>query len=454
VEIRLRLTLQFTVLVGLLLLAVLGVNYYQAYRFARESFEERLKERAILVASIHLEQDEQHKNQFEEINKRYQQILPNESVSIFDHSDSQIEIGRLAKNQFHAKILKDLKKKTGQLTQINGRHVIGLVYNDNQGDFFIVASATDEVGESKLSNQLQSMFLSFFIFLVFIVLAGQFLAKKALAPIQFVIKQVTEISAANLHERVIYPNETDEIAQLANTFNRMLDRLEEAFQSQSSFVQNASHELRNPLAAMIGHAETTLLKPRDAGYYEEELQVILQESQRLNHIVNSLLQLSQTSEKQVKEDLKELRLDELVLDVIEKLSLAKDYNQIKVIWPEMADEGLLIMGNKNLLELAISNILDNACKYSDGKIVTCTFLKLGNIIQLIIEDKGIGISEEDLPRIMLPFFRSASVRNREGFGIGLAISKKILELHNVIISLNSRPGEGTKFELTFESVAS
>lgn len=451
-EIRLRLTLQFTILVGLLLFAVLGVNYYQAVRFAKESFEERLRERAIVVASIHLEQDEQHKNQFEEINKRYQQMLPNESVSIFDATNRCRNFGNTSTSKLHSKNLETLKSSPGKVFQMEDQQVMGLVYNDNQGNFFIVASATDEVGESKLRNQLQTMFLSFFTFLVFIVLAGQFLAKKALTPIQYVINQVTEISAANLHERVIYPNETDEIAQLAETFNRMLDRLEEAFQSQASFVQNASHELRNPLAAMIGHAETTLKKTRDPEYYEEELQVILQESQRLNHIVNSLLQLSQTSEKQVREDLKGLRLDELVLDVIEKLSLSKDYNQIRVVWPEMEDEELLIKGNKNLLEVALSNIIDNACKYSDGKVVTCTFFKLGNIIQLSIEDQGIGISPEDLPHIMVPFYRSPSVRNREGFGIGLAISQKILHLHNVLISLESTPGFGTKFELTFESL--
>lgn len=452
-EIRLRLTLQFTVLVAFLLLAVLAINYYQAKRFSNESFADRLRERAIVVASTHLEQDPEHQSQFEEINRRYLQELQNEVVMIFASNNSAQTNEKLKALNINSALFEKLKKKEGKMIEFDGRQFMGINYQDNKGVFFIVASGIDNVGQDKLNNQLQTMFLSFFFFLVFIVLAGQYLAKKALTPIQFVMDQVTEISAANLHERVNYPNETDEIALLAHTFNQMLDRLEESFLSQSSFVQNASHELRNPLAAMIGHAETTLLKNRNPEYYEEELQIILQESNRLKHIVNSLLQLSQASETYIEINTTVIRLDELLLDVIEKLSISKNYNQILVVWPENQDDELWISGNASLLEVAISNLLDNACKYSDGKIVTCTFSIRNNLIQFSIEDQGIGISKEDISKVMNPFYRSHSVRNRDGFGIGMAISYKILNLHHIRIQLESELEKGTRIELTLERSA-
>lgn len=452
-EIRLRLTLQFTFLVALLLLAVLALNFYQAYRFSIDSFEARLRERAIIVASTHLDQDEIHQNQFDEIGKKYQQVLPSEFVVIFDEKNKPKYYENRKESSVSAELLKKLKKVESKMVEENDRWYIGIYYEDQQGKFFVVASAIDRIGEEKLNNQLQTMYLSFFLFLVLIVLAGQFLAKKALTPIQSVIQQVREISAVNLHERVLYPNSTDEIAQLAQTFNLMLSRLEEAFQTQSSFVQNASHELRNPLAAMIGHVETTLVKERDVKYYEEELRVIQQETLRLSHIVNSLLQLSTASYDQVMEGLSNIRLDELLLDVIEKLSLTKNYHQVEVNWPDNQDEELYINGNRNLLEVALTNILENACKYSDEKLVTCNFQNVGQIIILTIKDRGIGIPQSDLQNIFIPFYRSPLGRQREGFGIGLAIAHKILNLHGIQIKIESEIDLGTSVILTFHKIS-
>lgn len=433
----------------MLLLAVLTLNYYQALRFALDSFEQRLKERAVVVASNFLEQDEVHQTQFDAINKRYQQILPEEQVFIFDSTNKVVNSSILKSIFISPPLLQKLKDNPEKMVEQVGRQFFGIPYEDEKGRFFIVASAIDKVGNEKLKNQLQTMFLSFFFFLIFIVLAGQYLAKKALTPIQVIIGQVTEISAANLHERVKHSNETDEIAQLAQTFNLMLDRLEEAFQTQSQFVQNASHELRNPLAAMIGHAETTLMKTRDVPYYQDELQVILKESLRLSHIVNSLLQLSMANEAQVNESLVKVRLDDLLLDVIEKLARTKNYHQVKIVWPENQDEELVVEGNRQLLKLALYNLLENACKYSDGKPVTCTYTHLGSIISLTIKDQGIGIPKDEIQKIFIPFYRTTSGREKEGFGIGLAIAYKILKLHGIIIDIESEVGIGTTIQLTF-----
>ena len=449
-EIRHRLTLQFTLLVALLLAAILGFNYYLSSLFAKDSFLERLKERATIIANVHLESDKINQNRFDLMDKKYNPGLQAELIVIFDKDLKIRYIEGIDSLNINTQLIQQLQLRQPKPLEKGGRTFIGFPFEDDQGSFFVVATAIDLVGNSKLRNMAQSMVISFFIFLVFTILAGHFLSKKALEPIQSVIFQVNAISASNLHERVQYNNEKDEIAQLSKTFNSMLNRLEDAFVSQLAFVCNASHELRNPLAAMIGQAEITLMKARDNIHYQEVIKTIYSDALRLKQIVNSLLQLSQaTTESEIRNHTL-INLDELLLDIIEPLSRTKGYNQIEILLPEEMDEQLHIKGNLSLLEVAIGNLIDNACKYSDGKPVLCKLEKRDQNIYLIIEDHGLGMGQEDLKYCMEPFYRSSHVRNKEGFGIGLAVASTILNSHGIGFSIQSQEGKGTTIHLSFQ----
>jgi signal transduction histidine kinase len=151
----------------------------------------------------------------------------------------------------------------------------------------------------------------------------------------------------------------------------MLNRLEDAFISQSAFVSNASHELRNPIAAMIGQAEVTLLKERSPDFYKTTLNAIHTNAIRLKNIVNSLLQLSQASAEQIKAQIEKIRLDELLLDVVENLNRSQKKYKIEVLLPENQTDEILTEGSEGLIEVALTNLIDNVCKYSDGKPVSC-----------------------------------------------------------------------------------
>ena len=437
-------------LVALLLAAILGFNYYLSYIFAKDSFLERLKERATIIANVHLESDKVNQNKFDLMDKKYNPGLQAELIVIFDKDLKIKYIEGIDSLNIDNKLINQLKKLKTKPFERNGRTFIGFPFEDDQGSFYVVATAIDLVGKSKLQNLAQSMLISFFIFLVFTILAGQFLSKKALEPIQTVIGQVNTISASNLHERVTYENEKDEIAQLSKTFNSMLDRLEGAFVSQKSFVSNASHELRNPLAAMIGQAEIALMKDRDNEHYLEVVKTIYSDAIRLKKIVNSLLHLSQASTESEIRNHTIINIDELILDIIENLSRTKGYDQIEIQLPEEMDEQLRISGNLSLLEVAIGNLIDNACKYSDGKPVLCKIEKRNTRIFLTIEDHGLGMSQEDLKYCMEPFYRSTNVRNKEGFGIGMAVSNTILKSHEIDFSLQSELQKGTIIRLSFK----
>ena len=401
---------------------------------------------------MHLDQDQVHQSQFDEINRRYKQILNGEIIKIYD---SNLKIRYSEKTD-------SFNLDTGMVRKIidsdyqdrlkNDRLVIGFKYSLGEEDFYVIASAIDRTGASKLRNMLKTMMISFFIFLVFVVFAGQYLSQKALEPIQLVIHQVNTISAESLDKRVHYKNNTDEIAQLAITFNSMLQRLEDSFKSQSGFVRNASHELRNPLAAMIGQAEITLNRDRDTPYYKEVLNAIFQEALRLKHIVNSLLQLSQASQEVVASNPEIIRLDELLLDVVENLVKSKNYTQIEIRLSDSQDQEPLIQGNRSLLEVAIGNLIENACKFSDGKMVHCFLEHISQSLFLRIVDEGIGMTQEEIKFVTEPFYRSSRARSKEGFGIGMAISSKIFQIHGVPMEVTSTPEIGTTIKLTFQQI--
>jgi len=194
------------------------------------------------------------------------------------------------------------------------------------------------------------------------------------------------------------------------------------------------------------------MKDRDNPYYQEVLMTIYSDALRLKKIVNNLLHLSQANVESSVQNHVQIRLDEMVLDVIENLSRTKGYNQIEVNLPEDSDFNLLVIGNEMLLAVAIGNLIENACKYSDGKPVQCILKRERTKLLLSVQDHGLGMSPEDLKFCMEPFYRSNNARTKEGFGIGMAVSDTILKSHGVGFQIESELGKGTKVKLSFDLV--
>ena len=445
-EIRHKLTLQFTGLVALLLLAILSFNYYLAFRFAQESFFERLEEKAVNIGDHHLGGFEKKSNSNRKLSGA---TLHSELIQVYS-PDGVLQYSTGKGFWAPGEDFFTALNQQGYFTSVeNGRHIVGLPLRFEGEKYFVVASAIDEVGASKLRNMAETMLVSFLFFLVFVVIAGHYLARKALEPIKSVINQVQQITGSNLNRRVVYDNNKDEIAQLSATFNSMLARLEDSFHAQADFVRNSSHELRNPLAAMIGQAEIALIKERDAAYYKDVIKAIFEESLRLKHIVNSLLHLSKASRESESKWQEEIRLDELLFDAAENLTKADPGRQIDVRIDQASDHVPLVMANRSLLEIAIGNLLENACKYSGNARVTCSIYEEASRLKLGIEDKGIGMTEDEIHRMSEPFFRSPSVRKREGFGIGMAVAVRVFQVHGIRMKIQSQPGMGTRVELEF-----
>ncbi|MEL6592347.1 MAG: HAMP domain-containing sensor histidine kinase, partial [Bacteroidota bacterium] len=276
-------------------------------------------------------------------------------------------------------------------------------------------------------------------------------AQRALRPLSTKIRKAQRITASNLHLRLQVLNEKDEIGQLALTFNEVLDRLEMAFEMQKNFISNASHEIRNPITAIQGESEIILTKERSPKEYQEALQMINQESNRLGALVTALLDLSKTSAEDTELIQVPIRLDEVLIDLVAELAQRHDHNRFQLQFDEMPEDTdqLIIQGNPPLLRVAFINLLENAAKFSDPNPVQISLRLDDDRLEVVIRDHGIGIPAEDFSHILEPLYRASNARSYKGFGIGLAMTDRILNLHCGKLAFTSRESEGTTARVSF-----
>ncbi len=278
---------------------------------------------------------------------------------------------------------------------------------------------------------------------------GLLLANQALNPVDRLTRAAEEIEAGDLSKRVQVPPKMDELGRLAATFNRMIARLQAAFERQRQFTADASHELRTPLAVMRGDIEIALRRERPPEDYRSVLTSNLEEIMRLSRLVEDLLMLARADAGQAVLQCEPIDLDELCAQMVEYLSpLAEEKGQ-RLTYQLPATLPLQINADAQRIKQLLLNLLDNALKYTpaDGTI-TLTLTSEDHEAVLSIADTGRGIPEEDLPRIFDRFFRhsrSTSDKTVQGFGLGLSIVRWIVHSHGGRISAESTLDKGTKF---------
>ena len=281
---------------------------------------------------------------------------------------------------------------------------------------------------------------------------GYFLARRSLAPVAAMGKQAERIGAANLHERLEVRNANDERGRLAQTFNDLLDRLDQSFERQRRFISDASHELRTPVSILRGEAEVALSQlSRSPEEYRESLAVLHDEAQRLARIVEDLFTLTRADAGEYRLAQSDFYLDELVADCVRAtraLAQAKNITLVAVTPEEMP-----VRADEDLLRRMILNLLDNAIKYTPagGNIsVACGSVPDG--YELSVTDSGPGIPVELQSRVFERFFRADRARSRTGAdggaGLGLSIARWIAEAHLGRIELVRSDTTGSMFTVS------
>jgi len=291
------------------------------------------------------------------------------------------------------------------------------------------------------------LFLSMsLVILAGIGLTSALLARRALRPIDRMVTRARHIGEANLGERLPHPGTRDEIGRLVETLNEMLGRLEQSFETQRRFTADASHELRSPLSRLRAELEVTLRRPRGVPEYEETLRSCLDEVQRVQGLTEELLELARIDAGQEPETAQPITVSEIVAAAVSAVTSEAERRGILVVVEHSPE--LLVNAAPVAAKVAVANILDNAVKFSppggDVKVVITTSREEAIIA---VSDTGPGVSLEDIPRLFQRFYRGKASRALDvpGIGLGLAISRTLIERLGGRISIEASGGKGATF---------
>lgn len=285
--------------------------------------------------------------------------------------------------------------------------------------------------------------------LVAVGLSGMFLARRALRPIDAIVRRAREIGEANLAERLPHPGIHDEVGRLVETLNAMLARIEQGFEVLRRFTGDAAHELRSPLSRLRAELEVTLRRPRDRAEYEEALRSCLEEAEHLSQLTGQLLTLAHLDAGEGRESTEEaVALAPLVEHAVRRLEAEASRRGVAVV--VQPSPGLFVTAAPGPASLALANILDNALKFSPpgGEIVVGVARADGEAV-IAVRDAGPGIPADEVAAIFERFHRGpdSSSPGTPGFGLGLAISRAAVERQRGRITVESRPGQGATFRI-------
>ena len=276
--------------------------------------------------------------------------------------------------------------------------------------------------------------------------ATYFISGHALRPIRELSDKIEKVQAQNLADSRIEENQVKELNQLSVSYNRMLERLSDAFEIQRQFTANAAHELRTPLALMqvqldLYHSNS---HPDNDADTVQMIKMVTEQNDRLNKMVKTLLDMSEL--QTVGRD-DEIILDALVDEVLEDLEPLAEGKNIRLIGK---CKDITMVGSDILIYRLVYNLVENAIKYNhSGGQVTVTADRKEKHVYLSVEDTGTGIPEELKERVFEPFFRVDKSRSRElgGVGLGLALVREIVRVHDGSITVKSNPSGGTIFDV-------
>lgn len=454
-NIRKRLSLLFIGIVVLILSISFIAIYLLSSDYRQDDFYLRLTSKSINVAKLLIEVEEIDALLLSKIEQNNPSSLPQERITIWNYNNEVLYSSDSAKEISISNELLDKIRLEGEVRYRQGDfEVLGILFTDRFDRFVVIAAAKDVIGLRKLKNLQTILIVSFLVSMGLVSLSGWLYAGKALDPISKVIGQVDTITATSLNVRVAEGNQIDEIGRLARTFNRMLDRIENAFTIQRNFIANASHELRTPLTAITGKIEVTLLQPRTKERYEEVLHDLLDQIRTINQLSNRLLLLAQASDEGSSSKFVPIRIDEVLWQSKKDQQQITAYNKINIDLDHALDDELLtIMGDEQLMRAAFINLIDNACKYSDDHSVTIRVHAMGKSVFIEFSDQGVGISVEEINTVFQPFFRGKNTVNRTGHGIGLSLISRIIKIHSGSIDVKSELNRGTVFTIMLPLIA-
>lgn len=444
-NIKTKLALQFMALVSVILFLFAFIVYYFTYTTHKEKFRTSLLNRATYTTIV-LSKSKSIETEF----------LDKVFTSTYTAQDQEVVIcdtGLHILYNYNQNLITTENLRIEKYAESPGfftsseKDGVSLKFTYHGSSLMIVLMAKDNARINNLKELSRFLFWGILLSLILTMAMSYLFSKQALIPISEIIQEVKRINAGNLSFRLDEGEGKDELEQLACTFNTMLDGLEHSFKNQAEFIANASHELKTPLSVMQAESEYLLSKDQTREVYTSHLKKNIEYIKRFTEHLNNLLELAKINQITNIEK-HPVRIDDIIYDSIK---IIRDKYPGRKIIPKIAlpedDSFLIINANYNLMVLSISNLLDNACKFSSEEIVVS--LDTTENLTVTITDKGIGIPESELDQINKPYKRAENARYIGGFGIGLSLVNRILEVHNFDFQINSVVNRGTSLCINF-----
>ncbi len=329
---------------------------------------------------------------------------------------------------------------------------VGIRYASSNGQSWLIF-ARGAFSSVEASNLSRIMIITFFVFIIILYLAGYYFSKKVLMPVNEAMNEMDRIHPADLSKRLTTGKNKDEIQRLTITFNRLLDRIEEAFRIQRGFLSNFSHEVRNPIGSIIAAIQVSLSRERLPEEYKKTMKSVLQDALELENTSFQLMELARLSSKTNPTLLQPVRIDEIIWQskaAVRKLHENYQFKFDTTAFPE-DENSLTVTGNEALLKLAFVNLFENACKFSPDHTATLSLSKVNNHnICVQISDRAPTLTEEEKEWIFKPFYRTGHAKDIQGSGIGLSLVHSILNLHNARLTIEDNDDDaGNIFRIYF-----
>ncbi|SHH67728.1 sensor histidine kinase [Flavobacterium defluvii] len=447
-RISLLVSLLFTILFGLAS-TVIFVLYSN---FRKEEFRDRLEIKALSNIKLLVNVKEVDDQLLKMIDQNSINKLYDEKTLVFD-SHYKLIYSSIddAKINWSVEDLKYLKKHKTFFKQQGDYEVYGVFYDTKDKDFYALISATDDYGKRKLLFLRYTLIVSYILFTCICWVLTSFMVRKAMNPLGLFHQKIKNINENNLDTRIESKSNKDEIDLIASEFNFMMDRIEISYQKQKEFTAHASHELRTPLSRITAQIENTISDPATSVKGKTFLTTILSDVNHLTELISSLLILSKIDNNRNNEDNEIQRMDEILFSAIENLK--KSFPEFSILFEieesDNLDTALEIRGNKNLLEIALINVLKNACVYSDNKQALVKISTQENHLVISVLNSGKTLSESEQKNLFQPFMRGKNSKGTSGFGLGLRIVNRILTLHKANITYSIPNSKENLFQLFF-----
>ena len=438
----------FCILFGMALLV-----YTVSSENIQHSFKEQIRSRAGRAAYLFNLFKNDTTNLLKSLDTNAPSVLFNRNVGIYSENFRELY-------EFHDENINKLVPDSSWLSKAkdNGEYFLKRsgkyigIFRFANGVLVLVA-AENVSGEAYIQN-LKRIFLIYFpIAVVLTLLSGYLFSKNIVRPIKQTIHDVKLITSQNLSHRLFTGSGKDELEQLNETFNALLNRLEESFAMEKRFISNASHELSTPLTAISSQIDVALLQERSPSEYRSVLSSVLKDTQSLHQLVRNLLEIAKAGSHGMI-SLEKVRIDEILTKAYSDVLRHNTAYKIELSLPDLPEDEkeCMVFGNTHLLNSAFRNIMENGCKYSPDSKTTVAFHIRDKEAEIIFANKSEHLPTEEIEKLFEPFYRGKNAENKPGVGLGLTLTRRIIGLHKGNLTINSDPESGTTIKIVLPTL--